>query len=865
MYCTHCGAKIDDNARFCPECGKSMSSSQPRVPEYTPEPTSTRRRENTSFKKPQFKKEGSGGGSKVFFKILAVAIVGLLAYLGYDYFTNGVGGADKVANKIKPYFHLKEEDDQLQQKLANAKVYTASIGGGDSVCVLDNGIRVEFLDHCAPETPTKLTVRDLGKLTIDGTEAIVYDFKLDGQSQFDGFVNLSIPLDEKWNKDLVFAQNYNEEAKEWEPIYSEITPDGRVQIKTTHFSFKSLFEGKKKEIISFDGKPSLDHPLMTTKVNKEGIDYFLKKGGSNGIDFSKFSDPTDKMTIAKGLDIAGLYSTLGDYSGQIGVIAFMSPNVSTKFFSDFSTACSYFGLAMTVGKLSYLSVKSGDPLKVIKQNPWDVASVTVSGASAAFSNLGTCCNLVGICLFLGSQAHAQMTRIDTKNTNSHAEYAYNTFNENYITFKFTKNWIQCGYIYYKNLLEEAEGRGNRILQNGEVRLTLTNISNYSSMWEPLVGIADRFKNQDINLMVESFYTQIASQFWIMAEKDPNTLHSYLKNTRSGVFSLSTLDKVYTAPTKDEIKLYKARYKSALYRVTKEHLSGLFQYQSENLYRDLHKSAVSLSDQLNKTLSFVLKDKNNKKQFKTDKTVYLSDSKDGNPIWYFSEKNEYCINCTQAMYLFAKCPRYIVVKEGDKIVNSFSVSITKPVTYITLEGQVEEEEDVLDLLSDGDDTDGIIDIEGINWDQSDNDDMETSLSGGGGAVSDEFPGGDGFNGLNIGYTISGAQVSGVEDHDGFTESRTITGSCSSGRITITGHVENNWGASVGVTVTIRSGTDNDEQTLTLNKETGKSKNYSVSIPVTKSSKDVTFSISVGASYGNGESRGLCVSGTFQNIK
>lgn len=865
MYCTHCGAKIDDNARFCPECGKSMSSSQPRVPEYTPEPTSTRRRENTSFKKPQFKKEGSGGGSKVFFKILAVAIVGLLAYLGYDYFTNGVGGADKVANKIKPYFHLKEEDDQLQQKLANAKVYTASIGGGDSVCVLDNGIRVEFLDHCAPETPTKLTVRDLGKLTIDGTEAIVYDFKLDGQSQFDGFVNLSIPLGENWNKDLVFAQNYNEEAKAWEPIFSAITPDGRVQIKTTHFSLKGLFEGKKKEIISFDGTPSLDNPLMTTKVNKEGIDYFLKKGGSEQIDFRKFADPTAKISITKGLDIAGILSTLGDYSGQIGDIAFMSPNVSTKLFSDFSKACSYFGLAMTVGKLSYLSVQSGDPLKVIKQNPWDVASATVSGASAAFSNLGTCCNLVGLCLFLGSQANEQMTRIDTKNTSDPAEYAYITFNEKNITYRLDRKWIQCGYIYIKDQLEEAAGRGNRDLQHDEFRLNLTPLSNFSSMWQPLVGIADSYKRQNINLMVESFYTQIASQFWIMVEKDPNTLKSYLKNTRSGLFSLSTLDKVYKTPRKEEINQYKERYKSYLYRSTREHLSGLFQYQNEQLYNDLYQSSVALSNQLNQTLSFILKDKDDNKRFKTDKIVYLSDRKNGDPIWYFSEKNEYCISCTQAMYLFAKSPRYIVVKEGDKIVNSFSVSITKPVTYITLKGQVEEEEDVRDLLNDGDDTEGIIDIEDINWDQSDNDDMETSLSGGGGAVSDEFPGGDGFNGLNIGYTISGAQVSGVEDHDGFTESRTITGSCSSGRITITGHVENNWGASVGVTVTIRSGTDNDEQTLTLNKETGKSKNYSVSIPVTKSSKDVTFSISVGASYGNGESRGLCVSGTFQNIK
>lgn len=129
-------------------------------------------------------------------------------------------------------------------------------------------------------------------------------------------------------------------------------------------------------------------------------------------------------------------------------------------------------------------------------------------------------------------------------------------------------------------------------------------------------------------------------------------------------------------------------------------------------------------------------------------------------------------------------------------------------------------------------------------------------------ADVFPGGDGFNGLNISYSISGGQVSEVKDRDGFTTTREITGICSNGTITITGNIESNWSPIVNVTVSLSNGEKTDEKKLKLEK-TDNSKSYSVSIPVTKSTKSVHFSISVGAAYGNGQSRGLLVSGSLEN--
>ncbi|HJJ48759.1 MAG TPA: hypothetical protein O0X39_07235 [Methanocorpusculum sp.] len=131
-----------------------------------------------------------------------------------------------------------------------------------------------------------------------------------------------------------------------------------------------------------------------------------------------------------------------------------------------------------------------------------------------------------------------------------------------------------------------------------------------------------------------------------------------------------------------------------------------------------------------------------------------------------------------------------------------------------------------------------------------------------ACADSYPGGNGFNGLNIVYSISGGSVSKVDDSSGFTTTRTISGTCSPGTVKISGTTESTWSPVVSVDVTVSNGEKSDTQNYKMEK-TDDSKSFSVSIPVTKSTKKVTFSINMGASYGNGQSRGLRVAGTLEN--
>ncbi len=129
-------------------------------------------------------------------------------------------------------------------------------------------------------------------------------------------------------------------------------------------------------------------------------------------------------------------------------------------------------------------------------------------------------------------------------------------------------------------------------------------------------------------------------------------------------------------------------------------------------------------------------------------------------------------------------------------------------------------------------------------------------------ADSYPGGDGFNGLNIIYSISGGSVTSVDNTSGFTTYRTIKGTCSPGTVTVSGTVESKWSPEVRVSVVISNGEKTESKKYDM-KKTDDAQSFSLSIPVSKSAKQVTFSISMNASYGNGENRGLKVSGTLEN--
>ncbi len=130
-------------------------------------------------------------------------------------------------------------------------------------------------------------------------------------------------------------------------------------------------------------------------------------------------------------------------------------------------------------------------------------------------------------------------------------------------------------------------------------------------------------------------------------------------------------------------------------------------------------------------------------------------------------------------------------------------------------------------------------------------------------SETFPAADTFNGMKISYSIQGVTLEAPEDSGGFVPTREYTGTVSAGNtITISGTFHMEWDASVEGTVKIYAGsaTKSVDYDLTANESRPTvDQPFSATITVPSNAMTASFAITMDASYGNGESRGLEILG------
>lgn len=124
----------------------------------------------------------------------------------------------------------------------------------------------------------------------------------------------------------------------------------------------------------------------------------------------------------------------------------------------------------------------------------------------------------------------------------------------------------------------------------------------------------------------------------------------------------------------------------------------------------------------------------------------------------------------------------------------------------------------------------------------------------------FPVG-GFNGLQIDYNISGANLGTPTDVWDFTTSREFkNGKLTGSTLTISGSAISGGGPTVNVSASVRdnnsSRSDSFSKTMT---PADQSQAFSLNLDVYQDTIDVSFSIYMSAHFGNGETRGLTVSG------
>lgn len=122
---------------------------------------------------------------------------------------------------------------------------------------------------------------------------------------------------------------------------------------------------------------------------------------------------------------------------------------------------------------------------------------------------------------------------------------------------------------------------------------------------------------------------------------------------------------------------------------------------------------------------------------------------------------------------------------------------------------------------------------------------------------------GFNGLSINYSVTGADLGTPTDVGDFTTYRDYkSGRLAGSRVNITGTANNEWGATVSLSVFITDNRSGRKDSFSFTMAgTTTSKDFSVGLDIYQDTTDVSFRITESASYGNGESRGLWVGGSL----
>ena len=118
----------------------------------------------------------------------------------------------------------------------------------------------------------------------------------------------------------------------------------------------------------------------------------------------------------------------------------------------------------------------------------------------------------------------------------------------------------------------------------------------------------------------------------------------------------------------------------------------------------------------------------------------------------------------------------------------------------------------------------------------------------------------FNGMQITYTVSGANVTGSVDKPDFTTTRTLSGTLGTGTLTVSGSVLAG-GLSADVTVTATAG--GKSESFRANVKGGENRAFSVAVPIPQGATAGSIQISMTGHYNlsGGQTRGLVVTGTF----
>ncbi len=724
--CENCGRELHKGARFCAKCGAAVVDAPAKTAQPTPVPQPQTITEARQFKQappaaalkntatpnnPAAQKSTASpkrsGGRKTLSIALAVLLVMQAAAAVILFGWPGVLAKGKDDGIITGLSAIKPASADYK-----AEPEKMNVSYDDHRAEFDSGVIVDFgIGNLEKEE--ELSVKSLGVKTDGEYEARLYDFDLGKTDRFPKLVEITVQYDASWGDD-VFVQYYNEKTRSWEIMWSEVNGPGSVTFWTEHFSTFGIFKDYVENgggsdgpvYVLRDGTPtmmskcSLNVGALARQMRESNVSVQSLKGGT-----------ADTYGTESMLSIINNTGTFGSYMLSASDFIGEAAGGYAKF-GALSDAIGKAGNVMTVGKILLQAQRTGNIVKTLKDNGNDIAQMILSGAGAAIG--GTAATVFGaaaLCLYVYGTTSSIKDSVDLMGYEDTTEYAYRLFTNNYVTYIMKDG--RCSFKYAKTEMQ----RQNLTWQATEVQLYTD--SRGEGKWMTVFDyLFKKYKDKPemfvpaINTLIDDYCTV----FWRIQDSGNKAFKMFLENSRAGALSFNTLADVYQTPSKTEQDMYTARFKAEVKAWLKPIVD---EYAKKAYIQTLNlalQNALALEQELNETISFTMVDEKHKNFSDSPYAAYsigIRQYKYSKDWWTFNEANKYTISCTRFMFLSVGMPKYVDIRKSGDEIETITMRITDPRTYITLEsGDFPSFDELTGLYENG--TVTLSDVEVSDW-------------------------------------------------------------------------------------------------------------------------------------------------------
>ncbi len=403
--CANCGSQNPDGVKFCNRCGTPMSVASPPAAPFPVEapriPLAHPRR------------HGQTAG------VVAIIAAGLSVILLFEFLIGPlISGRTLLGKPFRPG--------------QNAAAATAVVIPEAAVTEI-NGVRIDFGDNLSAEVEISLSRSSEAPENDLYSGIDTYDFALEGQNEFDGLIELTIPNTATADEAVQVAY-YNEDLAIWEKLPFELVGN-QVRFYTTHFSRYGLIKYHRDRytgpltplVVNYE-----QLRLALAKIEADGLlEQFIEQKGQTG------SDPW----INKGMAVFN--DTVGGVSLPFTAVALSSvQDETTAAARELSDKLTKVGGAITFLKVAYQWQTGDAPAKIVQDNIFDLCELALGGAALAIPG-SVILPVAGMFVFLGGAFY---------------DYAYVPVNQDdslQYAYKAYSDFCKLPYIAYDKNLAQA--------------------------------------------------------------------------------------------------------------------------------------------------------------------------------------------------------------------------------------------------------------------------------------------------------------------------------------------------------------------------------------------------------------------------